>query len=245
MIFAAGLGTRLKPLTDYTSKALVEVGGKALLEIAILKLLHFGFNEIVVNVHHFAQAVVTFLRQKDFGNVKIYVSDESEMLLDTGGGLKKAAPLLAGKNPVLIYNVDVISDIDLDKVISDHCSDRRLATLVVRERKSSRNLYFDREMNLTGWKNELTGEEKISRKDVFVNSRPFAFSGIHVINPQMLDLLGEGIRFSIIDTYIHLAGVYRIAGYQDTSSVWLDVGKPEQLAEAEQLTALQKRIPGL
>ena len=235
MIFAAGLGTRLKPFTDHVPKALVTVGGKTLLETAIQKLSGNGFSEIVVNVHHFADQVITGIKNRTPDGTVLHISDEREQLLETGGGLKKAAPLLAGPDPVLLYNVDVLSDIDLNALLEYHCASKALATLAVRKRKSDRVLLFGPDRILAGWKNEKTGELKVSRPELVAVSESWAFSGIQVISPLVLSMLGNDRVFSIIDTYLELARNNIIKGYTDDSSLWLDVGKPEQLAEAQRI----------
>jgi MurNAc alpha-1-phosphate uridylyltransferase len=154
MILAAGLGTRLKPLTDDRPKALVEIGGVTLLELTIAKLIDNGFDEIVVNVHHFSEMLTSFIRSKDFG-VKTHISDESDRLMDTGGGIVKAARFLDGSDPFLVHNVDIITDIDLRLLYDSHKQSDALATLAVGKRESSRVFLFDSNMNLSGWQNNL------------------------------------------------------------------------------------------
>ncbi|MEO1433906.1 MAG: nucleotidyltransferase family protein [Bacteroidota bacterium] len=234
MIFAAGLGTRLRPLTNDRPKALVEVDGISLLEIAIRRLLFFGIKEIVVNIHHFADRMNNFLDQHDFG-VAIHRSDESDKVLETGGGLLKAKPFFADhEGPILIFNVDVLTNLDLSTFVGFHRSSGNLATLAVRERDTSRYLHFDENLHLCKWSNEKTGAIKISREGRG-RTRPYAFSGIHVIEPQMLDLFTREGKFSIIDTYLDLAKRHPIGAYDHTHDEWLDVGKPEALKQAPDL----------
>ena len=235
MIFAAGLGTRLKPYTDTQPKALVELGEKTILEGVISKLKNAGVRELVINVHHFSGQIIQYLQNHHYFNLKIHISDESDFLLDTGGGLKKASPLLQGKEPVILYNVDIFSDIDLKKIIAFHRAENALATIVVRQRKTQRYLMFDSTMQLTGWKNTASGETKISLPEAFKNAIPMAFSGIHIVNPEIFPLILHNGKFSIIDVYLDLAKKHRIVGYCDNSGFWMDLGKPEQLMEANRM----------
>ncbi|RMG16441.1 MAG: nucleotidyltransferase family protein, partial [Bacteroidetes bacterium] len=182
MIFAAGLGTRLRPLTHHRPKALVEVGGKCLLEIVIRRLLAHGFEEIVVNVHHFAGQVEAFLAQHAGFGARIAISDERSLLLDTGGGLRQAAWFF-DEQPFLVHNVDVLSDIDLTAMYQAHLQSGALATLACRRRQSSRYLLFDEQNHLCGWKNVKSGEVRMSRQ--VKSCHPLAFSGIHVIDPNI------------------------------------------------------------
>lgn len=234
MIFAAGLGTRLNDETLHKPKALVDVGGKTLLQRAIEKLKNEGVSEIVINVHHFSNLVISFLNNSDFG-IKIHVSDETEKLLDTGGGLKKAAGFLAADEPILIYNVDIISDLSLQLLLEEHLKSNSLVTLAVRKRETQRYFKFDENKQLTGWINKKTGETKISRLANFETAVEMAYSGIHIIQPEIFSLMPENDRFSITDFYLELAKTHSIKGYFDDSELWMDVGKPEQLEEARRL----------
>lgn len=234
MIFAAGLGTRLNYETSNKPKALVEVGGKPLLQHTIEKLKNEGITEIVVNVHHFSALVISLLNKKDFG-IKIHVSDETEKLLDTGGGLKKAAHFLAGDEPILIYNVDIISDLNLQLMLKNHLKSDALVTLAVRNRETQRYFKFDENKQLTGWINKKTGETKISRPENFESSVEMAYSGIHIVQPEIFSLMPQADRFSITDFYLELAKTHSIKGYFDDSDLWMDVGKPEQLEVARRL----------
>lgn len=234
MVFAAGLGTRLQNETAGKPKALVDVAGKPLLYHAIGKLKKAGVTEVVVNVHHFAGKVIEYINSTDFG-IKIHISDERQLLLETGGGLKKAAPFFTGTEPILIYNVDILSNIDLSLLIADHLKTGALATLAVRERETQRYFKFDAEKQLVGWINKKTGETKISRPEVFDMAEEMAFSGIHVVQPEIFGLMPEFERFSIADFYLDVAKTHTIKGFYDTSDLWIDVGKPEQLEEARRI----------
>jgi NDP-sugar pyrophosphorylase family protein len=234
MIFAAGLGTRLKEETAGKPKALIEVGGKTLLQHAIEKLAAEGMKELVVNVHHFSEMVVSFLAGQNFG-IPVHISDETGMLLETGGGLKKAAPFFTGKDPVLIYNVDILSNLNLQLLIHEHIRSGALATLVVRKRETQRYFKFDATKQLTGWINKKTGETKISRPGSFENSIEMAFSGIHVVQPEIFGFMPEKDRFSIVDVYLEVAKTCTIKGFFDDSDLWMDVGKPDELEAARKL----------
>ncbi|MDR2911651.1 MAG: nucleotidyltransferase family protein [Bacteroidales bacterium] len=234
MIFAAGLGTRLLNETSEKPKALVEINGKTLLQHTIEKLKNEGITEIVVNIHHFSEKIKTFLKENDFG-VQINISDESEKLLDTGGGLKKAAVFLTGDEPVIIYNVDIISNLSLKKLAEFHEKSGALATVAVRKRQTQRYLKFDKNNRLVGWINKKTGEIKISVHENFENATEMAFSGIHIVQPEVLKLMPEENKFSIIDLYLELAKTHIIKGYFDNSEIWMDLGKPEELAKARQI----------
>lgn len=232
MIFAAGLGTRLRPLTLDRPKAMVEIRGMPLLEIAIRRLKSFGVKEIVVNIHHFGEMIIDFLQSNHHFGIDIVISDERNLLLDTGGGLKKAAPLL-GDAPFLVHNVDVISDLDLKALYSFHLQSKALATLAIRNRQSSRYLLFDEAQILSGWRNVKTGEQKTCR-----TAHPhhdFAFSGIHVIDPRIFNFMPEEAVFSIIDVYLKAGQTEKIQGYPHSSGRWLDVGKIPAIAQAEQI----------
>jgi NDP-sugar pyrophosphorylase family protein len=235
MIFAAGLGTRLRPLTDHKPKALVELNGQTLLQITIQKLIKAGFNHIVVNVHHFSQLVIDYLKENRNFGADIIISDESDCLLDTGGGLKKAAPFFPDGQPVLIHNVDIISSINLADLYATHCKNKVLATLAVRSRPSSRVLLFDEENLLRGWKNISTGELKLPLTATNPNDlNAYAFSGIHIINHELLQLITETGKFSMIDVYLRLSASQPIMAYHHDADYWNDVGKHEQLKAAEE-----------
>lgn len=233
MIFAAGLGTRLRPLTNDRPKALVEIEGVTLLEMVIRRLINFGFTEIVVNVHHFADKVEAFLAEKDHFGISISISDERALLLDTGGGLKHAAPFLQGKEPFLVHNTDILTDLDLSAIYQAHLDSGALATLAVRERPTSRYLLWNEESRLCGWTNITTGEVKMALETAQPLNR-LAFSGIHVIDPAIFPLMQDDGPFSIIQTYLSLAGNHTISGFRHDETMWMDLGKIPQLEAAEQ-----------
>lgn len=233
MIFAAGLGTRLLDETTSKPKALVEVGGKTLLQHAIEKLARSGVSKIVVNVHHFSEQVIHFIESKTW-HIPVLVSNESKLLLETGGGLKKAAPLFSGNQPILLYNVDILSNLDLKPVLENHLKSGALATLCVRKRQTQRYFKFDHEMQLVGWINKKTGETKISKAADFETASELAFSGIQIIQPELLDYLPGEDRFPIVKVYLELAKTKVIKGYFDESELWMDVGKPAELKAARE-----------
>lgn len=236
MIFAAGTGSRLKPLTDHMPKALVPVGGKPILEHVILKLKAAGFDRIVINIHHFGQQIVDFLRANNNFGVRIEISDESDYLLDTGGGIKKATPLLEGDEPFLIHNVDILSNVDLKKLYETHTRTNPLATLLVSRRDTSRYLLFDKKNRLCGWRNHATGEVK-SYYPYFDPEQydEYAFSGIHVLSPKILELMEEWTgKFPIINFYLAICAKADIRAYPEENLRLLDIGKPETLAQAEE-----------
>ena len=231
MILVAGLGTRLQPLTDNLPKALVKIRDKTLLEIAINNLVRNGFDEIIINVHHFAEQVIDFIKQNDFG-VDITISNESDKLLDTGGGLKKASQFFKDGKPFLLYNVDIISDLNLQSVYQANIKSNFIAALTVRKRESSRYLLFNSENILCGWKNTKTGE-LISSCNIELLEE-FAFSGIHIINPEIFSLMPDVNVFSMIDLYLDIMRDNKIIAHIDNDSFWLDVGKTESLKIAEE-----------
>jgi NDP-sugar pyrophosphorylase family protein len=234
MILAAGLGTRLRPLTDRRPKALVEVGGRTLLEIAILRLRSFGITEVIVNVHHFADLMLAYLKGKNNFGMRVEVSRE-EVLLDTGGGLKKAAWFFLedhGDEPFLLHNVDVVSTIDLRQLVEEHQSGGALATLAVQERESSRQLLFDEQSNLCGRRLGRDLADEIVRPSIPL--RPLAFSGIHVISPRFLKMMSDDEVFSIMETYLRLAGAgERIRAFRADQYYWRDLGRPENIRQVE------------
>lgn len=235
ILFAAGLGTRLKEYTSDKPKALVNLNGKPLLQHAVEYLKQFGITDITINVFHFAEQIIEFINENQSFGITIHISDEREQLLDTGGGLRNARNFLSGNEPILIYNVDIISNLNLNDFLSSHLQNKALATLAVRDRKTSRYLMFDQNMQLSGWKNFSNGETRISRENSFAESKPFAFSGIHLIQPELLDLITEEGKFPIMDLYLRLATNHQINAYLDNSSLWMDLGKPDQLQAAELL----------
>jgi len=232
MIFAAGLGSRLKPLTDTKPKALVNIGDKTLLQLNIEQIIAFGIKDIVVNVHHFSEQVKSYLNYHNNFGVNIMISDEMEKLLDTGGGLRKASAMIDGDEPILLQNVDIFTNINYGKILKQHTNNKSLATLAVQNRDSSRYLMFDKNMQLCGWHNTKTNEKIITRT---VNTtESLAFSGVHIISPKMLGMLPKVDVFGIIDTYLELSKNHLISGYSHDSDYWFDVGTPEKLNNLEQ-----------
>jgi NDP-sugar pyrophosphorylase family protein len=231
MLLAAGLGTRLKPFTDNLPKALVKIRDKTLLEIAINNLVRNGFDKIIINVHHFAEQVINVIKQNNFG-ANITISDERDKLLDTGGGLKKASRFFKDGKPFLLYNVDIISNLNLGTLYQANIKHNSIATLTVRRRESSRYLLFNSENILCGWKNKKTGELISSCSIDLLNE--FAFSGIHIINPEIFSLMPDDDVFSMIDLYLDIMRDNKIIACIDNDSYWLDVGKVESLKIAEE-----------
>jgi len=229
LILAAGMGTRLMPLTANIPKALVSINGATLLEIAIRKLARNGFTDIIVNVHYHAGLIKEFLNRYPFQGINISISDESGQLLDTGGAILKARWFLDGKEPFLVHNVDIISDISLQDLLSKHLSGGGLATLSVSDRQTRRYFLFDDTLKLRGWTDLSSGEIRWAG-DPIQQARPLAFNGIHLINPEIFRLMEEEGRFSIIDIYLRLAKTKSIYGYLQSGQTWFDLGKPDQLA---------------
>ena len=238
MIFAAGLGTRLKPLTDSMPKAMLPVAGKPLLQHVVEKLKAAGFDEIVINVHHFAEQIIGFVRKNNSFGIRIEFSDERDKLLDTGGGIKKASWFFDDNKPFLIHNVDILSNIDLKNLYEKHLLNRAHASLVVNERETSRYLLFDQNNHLQGWINEKTGEIKSPISDLNLQKfRKLAFSGIHILQPALLRYMNDfPDKFSIIDFYLSLCHRENIEGVvPDNNPILLDVGKTDALEKAGQL----------
>lgn len=237
MILAAGLGTRLRPLTDNCPKALVKVGDKPLLEHLICKMREAGFDHLVINIHHFGQQIIDFLKARRNFGIHIDISDERGELLDTGGGIKKAGSFLEGKEPFLVHNVDVVSDLDLKNFWEEHCASGAVASLFLGQRDTARYLLFDRQFRLMGWENCKTGELKFTDKGVGTEDyRRYAFNGIHVLSPEIFQHLKnwDG-TFSIIDFYLAIAGSTRIQGCYKPEINWIDMGKPEVLERGARL----------
>jgi mannose-1-phosphate guanylyltransferase len=233
MILAAGLGTRLRPLTDHRPKALVEVGGRTLLEIALSRLRAFGVREVIVNVHHLADMVVDYLNANDNFGLRIEVSREDELLLDTGGGLKKAAWFFledGSDEPFVLHNVDVISTIDVARMAQFHREHQALATLAVQERQTSRYLLFDERSQLCGRRAEHQQDENVGSS---APARPLAFSGIHVVSPRIFSRITEEGVFSIGPLYLRLAAEgERILAFRADEYYWRDLGRPESVRDA-------------
>ena len=240
MILAAGLGTRLKPLTDNMPKALVPVGGTPLLDRNIRRLMSQGYNRFIVNVHHFAQQIIDHVAQQDYAPL-VHFSDETDQLLETGGALKKAQGLFTSDEPVLIHNVDILDNVDYEWLSRQHQDDED-AVLLVSRRKTQRYLLFDNAMRLMGWKNVATGEVKspyeyVRRTGLSQHGEPlnmFAFSGIHSFSPRLFPLMNRfPDRFSIIDFYLSTCHRAHIVGLHKPDLRILDVGKLDSLSQAE------------
>ena len=249
MIFAAGLGTRLKPLTDTLPKALVPLAGKTLLQWQIEKLKAAGITDIVVNVHHFADKVIDYLRENNYFGCNIQVSDERDMLLETGGGLRKAKSLLTGfrlpasecpKDPILICNVDILSNIDIPTLLKAYNPDE-MGVVVVYPRDTQRYLLFDDSSRLCGWTNIATGEVRGPVADnqyPIANTRKLAFSGMQLLNPRIFEVMDKvvaekGEKFSLIDLYLSIAEKEILRAFIPENYRMMDVGKINQLSEAE------------
>ena len=242
LIFAAGLGTRLRPLTDDRPKAMVEIAGKPMLQHVIERVAAAGFDDITINIHHYGQMIIDFLEAHDNFGLNLHISDERGMLLDTGGGILKARQWLDGNEPFLVHNTDIISTLDLKAFYDYHVEHDALATLLVKERQTQRYFLFDEDDRLCGWVNKTTGEykpdpEKLRNREL----RELAFGGMHVISPRIFPLLEryrriEGEKFSVTPFYINECKHHVIGGYHlETDYQWLDIGKPETLAQAQQL----------
>lgn len=230
MIFAAGLGTRLKPFTDNHPKALAVVNGKPLLQRNIEYLKSFGINEIVINVHHFADQIIEFLEENNYFGIEITISDETDQVLETGGGLVKAKANF--EEDFLVMNVDILTDLNLADFIKAHQENKALVTLAVSDRNSSRKLFFNKQNELKGWRN-LKTEEEIKVIDSLDNCKELAFSGIHVISPALFDKITEKGKFSIMKVYMDLMQTESILGFDHSGGILIDVGRPESVLEAE------------
>ncbi|MEO6681271.1 MAG: nucleotidyltransferase family protein [Ginsengibacter sp.] len=234
MILAAGLGTRLKPFTNNHPKALAVVNGKTLLQRNIEYLASYGFQEVIVNVHHFADQIINVLEKNQGFGSEITISDETDEVLETGGGIKKSAWFL-GKDtsPCLVMNVDILTDLNLKEMLSYHIEKKPIATLAVTLRDTSRYFLFDKKEQLCGWKNVKTGEEKISKQeDTYV---PKAFSGIQILSPEIFTSINQTGKFSMVDIYLELAKSSTILGYEHDFSKFVDAGKPESILKAESM----------
>jgi N-acetyl-alpha-D-muramate 1-phosphate uridylyltransferase len=239
MILAAGLGTRLKPFTDEHPKALAVVNGKTILQRNIEYLASFGIKEVIVNVHHFADQIVDLIKANNgFGNV-ITFSDETSEVLETGGGIKKAAWFFEkDEAPFIVMNVDILTDMNLERMIFQHEKNNSLATLAVSSRITSRYFLFDEMDHLCGWKNENTGDEKISRESKIYIQK--AFSGIQVLSSKIFSSIEIEGKFSMVDVYLDLAKTQNVTAFDHSDSKFIDVGKPESILKAERLFTWSK-----
>ncbi len=234
MILAAGFGSRLKPWTDYHPKTLAIVNGKTLLQRNIEYLQTFNITDIIINVHHFAHQIIEAIQQNNGWGSNITISDETNVVLETGGGLKKASWFF--KEDFVLLNTDILTDMNLHNMILQHKENKPLATLAVSDRNTSRYLFFNTKNELYGWKNIQTGEEKPQPFTAEINDLTRkAFSGIHVINPAIFPLMHQEGKFSMIDVYINLCREHSIHYFDHSSSKFIDVGKPENILNAESL----------
>jgi MurNAc alpha-1-phosphate uridylyltransferase len=238
MLFAAGLGTRFKPWTDYHPKALAVVNGKSLLQRNIEYLQSFGISEVVVNVHHFADQIEEAVRIHNGWGSRIFISDERADVLETGGGLCKARHFLEDQPVFLTMNADILTNLNLHLLIEKHLKSQSLITLAVMQRESSRQLLFDRELHLRGWRNKKTGEEKGEVKMAEFSGEPLrelAFSGLACYQGEIFSLMPAEGKFSLTDLFLDLAPSQSIGGYDHTGDLLLDVGSEEKLQRARTL----------
>lgn len=231
MIFAAGLGTRFKPWTDSHPKALAPVNGKPLLQRNIEYLQQYGITDVVVNVHHFADQLIAAIKDNNGWGSNVSISDERDEVLETGGGLLKARPLLEDNDPFVTLNADILTNLDINKLLDFHKQKKSLASFGITSRPSSRNFLFDETDRLCGWINTSTGEKKISIDKP--NLRPMAYSCVVIFEPTIFNLIPQRGKFSLVDTYLSLAAQHPIYGYDHSGDKLVDVGKPESVAVAE------------
>lgn len=228
MIFSAGKGTRLQPLTNHIPKALVEINSLSLLEHNIRKLISYGIKHIIINIHHFGDKIIEHIENMNYP-ADILISDEREELLDTGGGLNKAKNLFSLKQDIIVHNVDILSFIDFSQVLEYHKSQSSIATLCVSKRKTSRYLLFNSNNQLSGWENKTSGERIIS--NVSNQYNPYAFSGIQIIKPELINYLDS--KGPIIPKYLEISKNYKISPFIHNKEIWMDVGKPQAIEEAK------------
>jgi NDP-sugar pyrophosphorylase family protein len=241
MIFAAGLGTRMRPLTDNLPKALVLINGVPLLEIVIRHLMAYDFREIIINVHYKAEQIIAFLAKNDNFGIHIQISDESDMLLETGGGLQKAAPFFSDGAPFLVCNCDILSNINLDALVQTHIQSEAIATMAIRNRITSRYLLFDDNLSLCGWQNTKTDELRMSKTAQHIS--PYGFSSFQILTADFLRLLPTHItKYSIIDVYLEAAKQHKIQGFLHNNDTWADIGTPKHIAEGELVLKSMKQI---
>jgi mannose-1-phosphate guanylyltransferase len=235
MVLAAGLGTRLRPITENRPKALVEIAGRTLLEITLSRLYAFGIREVIINVHHYADMILEYLKTNDYFGMRIEISRE-EVLLDTGGGLKKAAYFFLEhssgfEEPFILHNVDVISTIDLRRMVQFHTENQALATLALQDRETARYLLFDEQLQLCGRQSGRDQKAELVRSSQ--QAQALAFSGIHVISPRLFAMMNEEGVFSIITSYLRLAAQgEKILAFRADEYYWRDLGTPENVAQA-------------
>ncbi len=240
MIFAAGLGARLMPLTANKPKALVELAGKTLLQRCVDKLIASGITSIIINIHHFPQLMRNAIAKLDCGDAEIIISDESQLLLDTGGGLLHAARHLKDSGPVLLHNVDIVSSVNLRQMAGQHKISGALATLAVSDRSTTRYFLWHNS-RLCGWQNRSTGQE-VRCFPTQVSPEPLAFSGIHIIDPSIFDLMTETDVFPINKVYLRLAADHKIMAYRHDPTLWADAGTTGKLQTAEKMILSNPKI---
>ncbi|MBE6310611.1 MAG: nucleotidyltransferase family protein [Bacteroidales bacterium] len=245
MIFAAGLGTRLRPLTDNMPKAMVPVSGKPMLQRVIENLAHYGFHDIVVNVHHFGEQIINFLTQNNNFGQNIIISDERKLLLDTGGGILAARRWLDDGEPFIVHNADILTTLDLSAMYKHHCISNADATLLVKSRQTERYLLFDSNNQLQGWINKKTGETRPEGFSGFTqNFQEFAFGGVHIISPTIfksLENYTNEAKFSITPFYIDRCHDLKIQGYTPSDYEWFDIGRHETLTLANTFFAKMEK----
>ena len=233
IIFSAGLGTRFKPWTEQHPKALALINGKSLLQRNIEYLQQYGITDVVVNVHHFPDQIINVVEKNKGWGSNIIISNESDEVLETGGGLLKAKPFLDNRKLFISLNVDVLTDLNINELLAFHKKHDPLISFGVTKRKTSRNILLDENNRMCGWKNNSSGEEKIAIPND--NLTPFAYSCVVVYNSKIFSLIKQQGKFSIMDTYLDLAADNLILGYNHTGDKWVDVGKPESVRVAEEL----------
>lgn len=229
MVFAAGKGTRLGKISEHTPKALLQIDGKPLIYYILTNLYQSGFTHVVVNLHHHRDQVQKFLAGFKISGFQVLISDESDALLETGGGLKFAKALFNDAKHILLHNVDIISDIKLEELFDVHCASKNIATLAVRNRQTSRYFLFDDQLTLKGWTNTSDGEMK---KYSDAPLRPLAFSGIHVISSELFELMPDKPVFSMTDLYLHICRDHAVKAWVHDQDLWIDVGRPEHFEQA-------------
>jgi len=234
MLLAAGFGTRLKPFTNLHPKALAEVNGKTLLQHNIEYLQQFDIYDVIVNVHHFAEQIIRSIKKNNGWGSRVTISDETDAILETGGGLQRAAWFFKDQKNLVLMNADILTDLPLDEMISFHKKNSALATLATTNRETSRYFLFDEEDMLCGWKNVKTGECRIMRNKKNLTAK--AFSGIHVISREIFSLIRQTeLKFSMVDVYLSLCAEHNILSFDHSQTKFIDVGRPESLKQAADL----------
>ncbi|HSV76860.1 MAG TPA: sugar phosphate nucleotidyltransferase [Bacteroidales bacterium] len=241
MIFAAGLGTRMHPVSEHTPKALVAPAGKPMLQLVAEKLIKAGATHIIVNTHHHSEKVRNFVNRLHYPGVNFSISDESDLLLDTGGGLLKAKELLDGNDPIILHNVDILSDVDLAAMLQFHQKNEPLVTLAVSNRAAGRVFLWDG-LQLAGWENTKTGQKILCKTSKETILRPIAFSGIHIVSPKIFSLITETGVFSLTPLYLRLGQNQKIIAFEHNPEKWIDIGTPEKMQAAR---LLLEQFPGV